>query len=192
MEIETKNPTTSPSKWGGGGRGGRTSNDSHYGIIYPLGDEVVEGGRRNRDSPCASSVESRGDRFSPFPSLSSAILWNGNDRLDVPHVQHRRNRSNVRGSSLEFLYIYTRKSIILTEVGDQEERKRDRSNSFRGYSRTNMLLNRVAGRQNTMTRTSATARFTMKKFVTVLIRGDLYTTAITKLFPIRPTTKTRT
>lgn len=39
---------------------------------------------------------------------------------------------------------------------------------------------------------SATAKFTMKKFVTVRIRGDRRTTAITKLFPISPTIKTIT
>lgn len=55
-----------------------------------------------------------------------------------------------------------------------------------------MLLINVAGRQKTITNISATARFTMKKFVTVRIRGDLKTTAITKLFPINPTMKTIT
>lgn len=58
------------------------------------------------------------------------------------------------------------------------------------YLRTNMLDIRVAGKQNTMTRISATARFTMKKLVTVLIRGERYTTAITKQFPISPTRNT--
>lgn len=54
-----------------------------------------------------------------------------------------------------------------------------------------MLDMRVAGRQKTMTRMSATARLTMKKLVTVLIRGDLKTTAITKKLPTIPTAKTR-
>lgn len=58
------------------------------------------------------------------------------------------------------------------------------------YSRTNMLLMRVAGRQNTITRMSARARLTMKQFVTVRIRGALMTTAITKLFPMSPTENT--
>ena len=53
-----------------------------------------------------------------------------------------------------------------------------------------MLLINVAGRQNTITNTSATARFTIKKFVTVLIRGALKTTAMTKLLPTRPTINT--
>lgn len=60
------------------------------------------------------------------------------------------------------------------------------------YSRTNMLLINVAGKQKTITKISATAKFTMKKFVTVLMRGDRKTTAITKLLPISPTKKTIT
>ncbi len=55
-----------------------------------------------------------------------------------------------------------------------------------------MLLISVAGKQNTMTNISAMAKFTIKKFVVVLIFGDLNTTAITKLFPISPTRKTIT
>lgn len=53
-----------------------------------------------------------------------------------------------------------------------------------------MLDISVAGRQNTMTNISATARFTMKKFVTVRMRGERYTTAMTKQLPTRPTMKT--
>lgn len=90
------------------------------------------------------------------------------------------------------------------------------------YLRTNIFPINVAGKQNTMTKISATARFTIKKIagrknrlnltpvsiceplnalnfnipikklVTVLIRGDRKTTAITKLFPIKPTIKTIT
>ena len=55
-----------------------------------------------------------------------------------------------------------------------------------------MLLANVAGKQNTITKISAIAKFTMKKLVTVRILGDLNTTAITKLFPTIPTMKTIT
>lgn len=58
------------------------------------------------------------------------------------------------------------------------------------YLRTKMLDMRVAGRQKTITRISATAKLTIKKLVTVLMRGDLKTTAITKKFPTSPTAKT--
>jgi hypothetical protein len=54
-----------------------------------------------------------------------------------------------------------------------------------------MLDSSVAGRQKTITRMSATARLTMKKLVTVLMRGDRYTTAMTKQFPTKPTANTR-
>lgn len=53
-----------------------------------------------------------------------------------------------------------------------------------------MLDINVAGKQNTMTSMSATAKFTMKKLVTVRMRGERYTTAITKQFPTSPTTNT--
>lgn len=56
--------------------------------------------------------------------------------------------------------------------------------------RTNMLDIKVAGRQNTITRISATAKLTMKKFVTVLMRGDRKTTAITKKLPTSPIANT--
>lgn len=55
-----------------------------------------------------------------------------------------------------------------------------------------MLPIKVAGKQNTITNISATAKLTIKKFVTVLILGDLKTTAITKLFPTSPTINTNT
>lgn len=58
------------------------------------------------------------------------------------------------------------------------------------YLRTKMLLISVAGRQKTMTSMSASARLTIKKFVTVLILGALNTTAITKKLPISPTMNT--
>lgn len=54
-----------------------------------------------------------------------------------------------------------------------------------------MLDISVAGKQKTITNISATARFTMKKLVTVRILGERYTTAITKQFPTKPTMKTR-
>lgn len=53
-----------------------------------------------------------------------------------------------------------------------------------------MLDISVAGRQKTITNISATARLTMKKFVTVRIRGDRKTTAITKKLPTSPTANT--
>ena len=76
------------------------------------------------------------------------------------------------------------------------------------YLRTKMLERSVAGRQKRTTRTSATAkltylkrnemppskkkkkRLTMKKLVTVRIRGARTTTATTKQLPTRPTAKT--
>lgn len=53
-----------------------------------------------------------------------------------------------------------------------------------------MFPRSVAGRQKIITRMSANARFTMKKFVTVLILGDLATTEMTRLLPSMPRTNT--
>lgn len=63
--------------------------------------------------------------------------------------------------------------------------------TFRGYSRTNRLLIKVAGTQNTITRTSAIARFAMKRFVGVRIRGTRKTTEMTNRLPMRPTLNTK-
>ncbi|CAG9765180.1 unnamed protein product [Ceutorhynchus assimilis] len=54
-----------------------------------------------------------------------------------------------------------------------------------------MLDISVAGKQKTMTSISATAKLTIKKLVTVRIRGDRKTTAITKKLPTKPTANTK-
>lgn len=53
-----------------------------------------------------------------------------------------------------------------------------------------MFPRSVAGRQKITTRISAHARFTIKKFVTVLILGDRKTTEMTRLLPSMPRTNT--
>ena len=58
------------------------------------------------------------------------------------------------------------------------------------YLRINKLLIKVAGRQNKSTKMSANARLTMKKLVTVLIRGVRNTIATTKQLPTIPMTNT--
>jgi hypothetical protein len=58
------------------------------------------------------------------------------------------------------------------------------------YLRTKRLLIKVAGTQKTMTRTSAMARFAIKRFVGVRIRGTRNTTEITNRLPMRPTQNT--